>query len=218
VTLENQGEATLAHLFLLKVEKGAREFIHVEKLEPKASRTLAADFSRDPFARGNIGREISAEMQRALVSEGLFEREAIAMVKTWQDSWFSESGWRVLYTLPEKWTDELLPAEINPAPAQFVRVMVGRAELIPPAVEKHLVIFINKAIQGDADPLRNSLTKLGRFSEAIFTHAVSRANPNDENRAKLFKIFQDSTRNVSARATAVEASDGKLAQVPEAAR
>jgi len=47
-------------------------------------------------------------MAAALVSEGLYQREAQAMVNTWRDSWFEEDGLRVLYTLPREWTDRTL--------------------------------------------------------------------------------------------------------------
>src|SRR5687768_4370340 len=68
-------------------------------------------------------------VQEALVSEGLYEREATAMVKTWEDSWFGEQGLRVLYVLPRAWTDRTLPLSIEPKPKEIVRVMVGRAEM-----------------------------------------------------------------------------------------
>jgi hypothetical protein len=35
-------------------------------------------------------------MVRALVDQGLYEKEARAMVNTWQDQWFAEEGTRVL--------------------------------------------------------------------------------------------------------------------------
>ena len=57
------------------------------------------------------------------------------MVKTWDDSWFAEQGTRVLYTLPQQWTDGVLPLAITPAPKEVRRVFVGRAELITPAME-----------------------------------------------------------------------------------
>ena len=60
------------------------------------------------------------------------------MVKTWSDSWFSEDGLRVLYTLPRGWTEEILPVKITPAPQELVRVMVGRAEVFSRALEETL--------------------------------------------------------------------------------
>ena len=53
---------------------------------------------------------------RALVEQGLYEKEARAMVNTWQDQWFAEEGTRVLYLLPRAWTDRTLPLQVSPRP------------------------------------------------------------------------------------------------------
>lgn len=66
-----------------------------------------------------------------LVATGLFEKEARAMVKTWDDSWFVE-GVRVFYIVPEARTAALLPLTISPAPTRLVRTIVGRLELLMP--------------------------------------------------------------------------------------
>ena len=72
-------------------------------------------------------------LRTVLVGEGLFAREAQAMIDTWRTTW-SEAGLRVLYVVPRQLTDAVLPLAINPAPAALVRVLVGRAELELPGV------------------------------------------------------------------------------------
>ncbi len=198
LTLENQGKETLAHLFFLKVEKGAGKFIHIEKIKPNTPQTIEPNLSRGTLAMKNLQEEISVDMQRALVSEGLYPREAAAMVNTWKDSWFTENGWRMLYTLPREWTDGVLPAELNPPPSKFVRVMVGRSELIPPAIETELAAQIKKALQGNPGELQASLKKLGRFSESFLFRALAKANPSKDDYAKVSKIFQESIQLASA--------------------
>ncbi len=77
-----------------------------------------------------------------LIAQGLYQDEAQAMFETWRDSWFEE-GSRLLYIVPRQFVDSVLPLSINPAPAQTVRVFVGRLELVTPttqrAVEQALV-------------------------------------------------------------------------------
>lgn len=77
-----------------------------------------------------------------LVAEGLYPDEAQAMFETWRDSWFEE-GSRLLYIVPRHFVDAIVPLSINPAPAQMVRVFVGRLELVTlatqSAVEQALV-------------------------------------------------------------------------------
>ena len=52
------------------------------------------------------------------------------MVNTWKTSYFQNDGIRVLFVLPQSWTDAFIPMSIVPKPKQVVRVMVGRLELL----------------------------------------------------------------------------------------
>jgi hypothetical protein len=52
------------------------------------------------------------------------------MVNTWRSSYFKTNGVRVLFVLPQSWTDRYIPMRIQPPPTDLVRVMVGRVELL----------------------------------------------------------------------------------------
>ncbi len=71
------------------------------------------------------------ELRALLVAEGLYAREAQAMLDTWRDTWSAE-GLRVLYIVPRRLTDQVLPLALRPVPSSLVRVLVARAEVIPP--------------------------------------------------------------------------------------
>jgi len=75
------------------------------------------------------------DLEQILIALGLYRDEAQAMVKTWQNSWFEE-GSRLFYIVPASFVNTILPLTINPAPAETVRVFVGRMELVSPATEK----------------------------------------------------------------------------------
>lgn len=77
---------------------------------------------------------LANDLERILIAQGLYAREAKAMVDTWRSSWFEE-GTRLLYLLPQAATDAMLPVWITPAPVQMTRVFVGRVEIITPALE-----------------------------------------------------------------------------------
>jgi hypothetical protein len=100
-------------------------------------------------------RTLRAHLVRLLVSNGLFKREAEAMVETWRDSWFEE-GTRVFYIVPRPAIDAILPLEISPAPASVERVFVGRIELLRPAAIERVKQAI---LKGDREPI----AKRGRF-------------------------------------------------------
>jgi hypothetical protein len=99
-------------------------------------------------------------LEEALVGQGLYRKEAAAMVATWRDSWF-EDGLRVLYFLPRAATDRVLPLVLTPAPAELVRVIVGRVELITPELEARVLTDLTRL---DDKTVRN---RYGRFAEPI---------------------------------------------------
>ena len=56
---------------------------------------------------------------------------------------------RVFYVLPRQWTDDTLPLTLQPGPRELVRVMVGRAEIIPPAADWELlkqIVLVEQAV------------------------------------------------------------------------
>src|SRR5436309_10160532 len=79
--------------------------------------------------------ELGRDLEGMLVTQGLYQDEAHAMVETWRASWFEE-GSRLLYIVPTAFVDGVLPLSINPAPARTVRVFVGRLEIVTPATQK----------------------------------------------------------------------------------
>lgn len=79
--------------------------------------------------------ELGSDLEEMLVAQGLYQDEAHAMMETWRSSWFGE-GSRLLYVLPEEFVNRVLPLSIRPAPAETVRVFVGRLELVTPSSEK----------------------------------------------------------------------------------
>jgi hypothetical protein len=179
----NTGTNPLAHLFLVRVQDGCGAFRPLASLAAGQSETLAgeaaAGWKRTPLAR--FQTDISAAMVTALTAEGLFEPEAQAMVHTWQDSWFTEEGTRVLYILPRSWTDEILPLTLAPEPERLVRVMVGRAELITPTVQAGLLENLTRAQEGDAAARRaasHTFTQLGRFAWPALGLALGDYNTN----------------------------------------
>jgi hypothetical protein len=119
--------------------------------------------------------ELGESVVNALVAEGLYEREARAMVKTWESTWFAAegTGTRLLYTLPRPVTDTLLPLHISPTPHEMVRVLVGRIDVLTPEQEAKLGTLFAKIRAPDAlSPADARAVKaLGRF----MTPAIGRA-------------------------------------------
>jgi hypothetical protein len=109
------------------------------------------------------------DLKVMLVASGLYEKEATAMIKTWRSSWFEE-GMRVFYVMPRQATDAVLPITIDPRPAELVRVLVGRVEVITPEMEKSVqrqVGMLGDPSPGVREAARLAIRKYGRFSEPI---------------------------------------------------
>jgi hypothetical protein len=166
--LSNSGTDELRHLFVLAVRRGQGKFVYEERVPPGQRVYTELNSGQDLLPLGELVTRISARMSAALGQEGLYRREADAMVKTWRESWFEEDGLRVLYVLPRKWTDDTLPLTLAPEPRELVRVMVGRAEIIPPATDWELLKQIVRYSEADAAGRQAAVANvrqlgLGRF-------------------------------------------------------
>lgn len=168
--LENTSEDVLPFAFVVRTGDGLMSVSQLEPLMP-ASKTPAPMGSPLPLDQGR--EQLGAMMREALGKAGLTISEAAAMVKTWDESWFAERGVRVLYILPRSWADTVLPLTLKPAAREVVRVFVGRAEVITPAVEAKLAEQIDRAQSDSPFALRDAavaIRELGldRFLETAF--------------------------------------------------
>jgi hypothetical protein len=107
-----------------------------------------------PALTGSVDA-LAAALETILTGQGLYAREARAMVDTWRESWFEE-GTRLLYIVPRPAIEAMLPLEIKPRPVETVRVFVGRIELITPVT----MAEVKRALETRDRP---SLMKYGRF-------------------------------------------------------
>jgi hypothetical protein len=100
------------------------------KLGFRVARSVTGDVTlEDPPLTSDFSA-LRAELERTLVAQGLYEKEAKAMVETWRDSWFEE-GTRVFYIVPQADVNAILPLEVTPKPAMPpARVFVGRMEVV----------------------------------------------------------------------------------------
>ena len=120
IIVKTPGDETIPALMLFE-NRGGR-IGHRAAADPKGRVTLAR-------AEPNSSLEKTrAALEKILITQGLYPREAAAMIETWRDSWFSE-GTRLFYVVPSKTVNDILPLRIDPVPTGVVRVFVGRLEL-----------------------------------------------------------------------------------------
>jgi hypothetical protein len=141
---------------------------------------------------GNVD-SLCDDLERILVDQGLYTDEAHAMVETWQDSWFEE-GTRLIYIVPRGFIDKVLPLTINPAPAQIVRVFLGRLEIVTPGTVK----TVETALASHDEV---TLNKYGRFLEPILrTLREEQARATDSGSSGGFRASPDRFSRSDARA------------------
>ncbi|MFO0982582.1 MAG: hypothetical protein U1E76_12755 [Planctomycetota bacterium] len=106
-----------------------------------------------------------------LVAQGLYDKEASAMLATWDDSWF-EPGLRVISIVPAAVTDEVMPMSIEPHPDKIERVLVGRTEIITAELEREVIADMRGIDPPFYANVSAAMAKHGRFAMAALKHVV----------------------------------------------
>lgn len=167
---------TMGHLFVVRVEDGRGAYAYRHELKPgdKLDGVIPSMAGAKPMEE--FTKDLADDLAARLVQSGLYPKEARAMVNTWRSSYFQTPGVRVLFVMPQRWTDEFIPLEIKPRPRQTVRVMVGRTELLLPDREK----LAERAIRDLASPSSevrqaafDTLRREGRYAEPIVRRVLA---------------------------------------------
>jgi hypothetical protein len=193
--LAHQGAAAaLKHLFVVQIQQGQGSFQSLPPLSNGAAQGVTLPLGSPALPAAQLQASLGAALRAALVAEGLYPREADAMIATWKASWFGEDGVRVLYLLPRAWTDEILPLTLTPQPKSLVRVMVGRAELITPAMERALSRQVARFGSPDEHVQRQAVADtqaigLGRFLEPAVRRLTTQ-NPDQEFNRHAWALLQ----------------------------
>ncbi len=101
-----------------------------------AACTFPATFTEADYSSQRLAL-LRSELQAALMREGLFADEALALLTTWEASYFKTVGQRLFFLVPARWTDHVLPLMVS-VPARVRRAMMGRIELVSPAQRQAL--------------------------------------------------------------------------------
>lgn len=174
----NPGQ-TLKHLLFVHNQGGIMSWAYQPEL-----REGAHELSFTAKDRETALHEMGEVLVKALVAEGLFTKEARAMVNTWEHGYFREEGLRVLYVLPTELIDRELPLSISMDskrvdPAAIKRVFVARTDVITPSREKHLDGVVAAVATGDETARKAGLEEIdrwGRFATPFLQRVIRRTN------------------------------------------
>lgn len=169
----NDGREAIAALFMVTIDDDGLSFREYSTLGGHDMLDMQVP---DVTATAD---ELGERMAASLVAAGLYDKEARAMIATWQSSWFREPGARLFYLVPRRLTDEIIPLHVEPAPDEMVRVLVGRMEILTPEGERHLRELANTS---DSDLLigkpaaASELNRLGRFARPAVDYLLAQTS------------------------------------------
>jgi hypothetical protein len=179
LTVTNTSQAPLRHLVAVSIHGDRATVMPLGELESGQTRHTRLNAPADDQPVTVAVKALRQQMSDSLVAEGLYRAEADAMVATWRDAWFEDQGTRILYILPRVWTDATLPITLKPQPRELVRVMVGRAEVISPAMAQRVADCVAGFRQVDPAAQQAAVRdframKLGRFATVALRLAGAR--------------------------------------------
>jgi hypothetical protein len=137
----NRGADDISWMMMLEVEADTVRYTVSQGLPAGKHQELTLPPSP------NTREALLADLVEALVASGLYHKEAESMAQTWQSSWFGEQGTRLLYLVPPRLTDEMLPLEIEPRPDELVRTLVGRLDVMTPEDEAAVTQLVRLSAQ-----------------------------------------------------------------------
>lgn len=145
VLIENSYDSDIPFAMVYEKKKGEKAKVWwsgaIKSKSKRLVKILGSDF--DLYDDANKSNFINA-----LVKAGLYKKEAVSMLKTWEHSYFEKPGFKVFWIVPRKTTDKILPLNLNPKPKSLERVLVGRSELMTKQHEELIVKeFANKKLK-----------------------------------------------------------------------
>jgi len=159
-TIHNGGSEPIHAAFLVQISNGHIRCANLGQID----KDLVAMLPANEITVDQLSDQVAAAIQ----ADGMYEKEARAMVNTWRSSWFGEEGTRLLYLLPQSLTDKMIPLKVTPAPEKTVRVMVGRLETLTPQIEQKietLLVQLASPMPAERDAAMASIARFGRFAE-----------------------------------------------------
>ncbi len=178
LTLHNGGSDALKGLVAIRIDRDTIQFAKLADLAGGASREehTSLIFSA-PLPLKEGVPQVKEAVAAGLVWAGLYPKEAQAMVNTWEKSYFRTEGLRILYVLPRRNVDAVIPIKVEPAPDELERIMVGRVEILTPARERNIesaVVDLSSSDETIRKSAQATLDRLGRFREPVLRRIAAR--------------------------------------------
>lgn len=175
-TFKNNSQDAVPGFFLVRVDGKKVYFKAGGHLSPQD------DVRIQESSEASNAEKLGEAVAKLLVEQGLYDKEARAMVKTWSADWFGQDGTRLIYVVPESLTNGFLPLQVDPKPEKVVRVLVGRHDLLTPERERQIDAVVERLQNGpnaDSRTADQVLNRLGRYRWAAQDASAKRIKLRD---------------------------------------
>lgn len=197
MTLKNSTpREILRHLYIVWTSESRAGYAKLSELkDSKAYSELKIDLLDLTEAKNALRKDLTDD----LAATGLYVKEAAAMANTWNESYFTHEGLRVLYVIPPELIERELPLEINNFGAwkrdgggkqvrgkngnyltkdyEIVRTFVGRLEVLTPRKEKEIEEQVLLLVRGNKEQRQAALDTMrdwGRLAMPWLQRALDR--------------------------------------------
>ncbi len=170
--LANKLQAAIGSVFAINVDAARGVFTTFPQgIAAGSELVMSAPSLERGEALDQYQDKLGSAVTSALDATGLYHDEAVAMVNTWKRQWFRTPGARLLYVIPQVWTDSSIPLTIQPKPDAVLRVMLIRVEVITPEQEADDVAAL-KVLETTPATGEAYFKGLGRFAEPRLRRAL----------------------------------------------
>jgi hypothetical protein len=139
VSVSNKSKEAIPFAFAFENISGEFRYKTIGKIPAGEVAKVAESEWIKPSTSGAQQVEVFLQMREGLMAQGLSSDEANGMIKTWWKSYFRKPGLRVFWIVPQTDLERILPLKADPAPANQVRVLVGRADIMRPKFEQQMI-------------------------------------------------------------------------------
>jgi hypothetical protein len=174
VTIWNDGEHAIPNAFLLHLHEGGGLLQKIGGIAAKSTFVATPTPKESPVMFLDKAEAAVAEVVQ---QQGLPADEALPLAQTFTQNWLKTYGLRIVVVAPSAWGQQYFPTTYSPAPAQHVRVALGRFELLTEVDEQALQQqFAAAAKTGDL----KIMEAMGFFAEPKVRRVLDLAAPGQK--------------------------------------
>lgn len=214
IVTNSSRKESIRQIALVYVSQGKATAQFLQLLKPGETQKVDLAMPPDAPSVDKLAEDLATRTTAMLGAEGLFNKEAVGMLRIWRKPWFEKEGVRVLYLNPPQATSSLLPVSIDPQPVSLVRTLMIGVECLTDSKDNIVKALIQQLGDGNyaqRKAAQDKLIEMGRQIEAPLKEALKKTEDEDV-RASIELILRKFDPRSSLPDTPVPNDSGDRAQ------